>query len=560
MSALAGTFRSYFGAVCVPILDKADGTISNVTHDWANATSALGGGLAITILRLQIRNYRVDIAKQKLAEMAVANNCQFLFMLDDDVLCPPDTLLKMIKLWKSDPKYKIISGVYWSKSNPPLPLIFRGNLEGSYWDWKTTDLITADGAGAGCLFIDCEVLKKMPKPWFSCGYYFEDPRSEYDLKKWELSDNIGSELLKGAGADKKFIDKTTKELGELGAKVVTAQSGQMDPELLKNKHADAATTEDLYFFKKAKELTGNELWVDCSIQCLHQDKRTGQTWGIQPDMPQARPRYTGKNKVGDKVVLDIGCGKSNYWISSGNPIRIDSDPSTNPDILCDARQIPLDDCFADEVYASHILEHFSFHETRAVLREWIRLLKVGGKLGIIVPNLKWASKRILDGPANQEEAERAMFFYYSAQVGDIKESYTDAHRSGFTMQSIQQLLKEIGGLTDVKAYTSEGNFGNWDDENMLGKDDMGYNVVVFATKAKHEAAISLKMPVKVQEDAKSGVGKTQFIDGCVIATGHKANKKGLCMHCGVPVPKKKGLVKKATSFIVDGVKNISKKK
>jgi hypothetical protein len=28
-----GTFRSYFGAVVVPILDKGDGTISNVTHD-----------------------------------------------------------------------------------------------------------------------------------------------------------------------------------------------------------------------------------------------------------------------------------------------------------------------------------------------------------------------------------------------------------------------------------------------------------------------------------------------------------------------------------------------
>ena len=119
--SLEGTFRSYFGAVCVPILDKADGTISNVTHDWANAMGSLGAGLAVTTMRLQIRNKRVDLAKERLAELALKNNCQWALFVDDDTILPPDTLLKMVKLWKSDPKYKVISGVYWSKSNPPVP-------------------------------------------------------------------------------------------------------------------------------------------------------------------------------------------------------------------------------------------------------------------------------------------------------------------------------------------------------------------------------------------------------------------------------------------------------
>ena len=120
VNANSGTFKSFFGAVAVPILDKGDGTISTVTHDWANAAAGMGGGLAITILRLQIRNRRVDVAKERLAELAIANNAQFVFFLDDDVIPPPDALMKMLKLWKSDPKYNIISGVYFSKSDPTI--------------------------------------------------------------------------------------------------------------------------------------------------------------------------------------------------------------------------------------------------------------------------------------------------------------------------------------------------------------------------------------------------------------------------------------------------------
>ena len=55
---LSGTFRSYFGAICIPILDTGNGTISNVTHDWAASMGTMGAGLAVTVMRLQIRNRR----------------------------------------------------------------------------------------------------------------------------------------------------------------------------------------------------------------------------------------------------------------------------------------------------------------------------------------------------------------------------------------------------------------------------------------------------------------------------------------------------------------------
>ena len=39
-----------------------------------------------------------------------------------------------------------------------------------------------------------------------------------------------------------------------------------------------------------------------------------------------------------------------------------------------------------EIYASHILEHFEYHKTVAVLKEWARVLEPGGKLYVAVPD------------------------------------------------------------------------------------------------------------------------------------------------------------------------------
>ncbi len=504
--SLDGTFRSYFGAVCVPILDKADGTISNVTHDWANAMGSLGAGLAVTTMRLQIRNKRVDLAKERLAELALKNNCQWAFFVDDDTIPPPDTLLKMVKLWKSDPKYKVISGVYWSKSNPPVPLIFNGQLEGSFWDWTTQDLIKADGAGAGCLFIDTDIFRQMPKPWFSCNYGFEDPRTIYDIDKWRITDQLGAEIIQGKGRNKKKIKELTEELADVGDKIKKAEAGEIDPKLYKNKKAAAATTEDLFLFKKIKEYTGYDLWVDCSIQCKHQDKRTGRMFGITPDMPQARPRYEGSMEPGDAIVLDIGCGDTQYWIPEGKRIRLDINPDVEPDVVADARALPFEDCFADMVYSSHLLEHFSIRDTINILKEWIRVLKIGGKFVLVLPNLKWASHKIMKGAASQEQAELAMNVFYSGQKGTVKEAHEDVHKAGFTVEIVKGLLERLGVLKDIEVHTSQANYGMWDDPRYLCKDDSGFNIIAIAKKVKHDAAISLLLPIKDQEEAKLHVG------------------------------------------------------
>lgn len=66
--------------------------------------------------------------------------------------------------------------------------------------------------------------------------------------------------------------------------------------------------------------------------------------------------------------------------------NVDKDPHEGVDIVSDVSDLPVEDNSVDEIYASHILEHFPHRKTLEVLDEWHRVLKPGGELKIAVPD------------------------------------------------------------------------------------------------------------------------------------------------------------------------------
>jgi SAM-dependent methyltransferase len=65
--------------------------------------------------------------------------------------------------------------------------------------------------------------------------------------------------------------------------------------------------------------------------------------------------------------------------------NIDFDARYNPEVVADARALPYQDGVVDEIYSSHLLEHFGYEEP--ILEEWHRVLCFGGKITIVVPDL-----------------------------------------------------------------------------------------------------------------------------------------------------------------------------
>ena len=80
--------------------------------------------------------------------------------------------------------------------------------------------------------------------------------------------------------------------------------------------------------------------------------------------------------------LHLGCGSR--FIPGF--VHMDLSPAKHIGILGDVSSLPLPDCSAELIYASHVLEHFGRHEYREVLAEWFRVLLPGGVLRLSVPD------------------------------------------------------------------------------------------------------------------------------------------------------------------------------
>lgn len=113
--------------------------------------------------------------------------------------------------------------------------------------------------------------------------------------------------------------------------------------------------------------------------------------------------------------IDIGC--------ADRPINdecdtLDKNPEYNPKFCCDTENLnAIPDETYDYVSACHILEHID--NTIDTLKEWRKILKTGGRLGIIVPH------------GEGVDAE---------DLGDSSKT----HRTLFTQKTLQLFLEHVG--------------------------------------------------------------------------------------------------------------------
>lgn len=148
-----------------------------------------------------------------------------------------------------------------------------------------------------------------------------------------------------------------------------------------------------------------------------------------------------KHDEGQKLALEIGGHPKPQAhlvpsLKDAKIIHLNTDPEQYHDILADAANIPaeLHEKF-DAVFASHVLEHFSYWQTNNVLEGWIKCIKPGGELHIVVPSLEWAAREVLS--ENPSPAVYAQL--YAGQVNQW-----DVHYTGFTMRKLRQLFEKLG--------------------------------------------------------------------------------------------------------------------
>lgn len=104
--------------------------------------------------------YTVADAQNVIVDLAVKNDFEWLLLIEDDTMPPPDAFIRLEQYIK-DAEVPIVSGLYYTKSMPPEPMVYRGRGNSYYDDWKLGDLVWADGVPTGFLLVNVKVLKVM---------------------------------------------------------------------------------------------------------------------------------------------------------------------------------------------------------------------------------------------------------------------------------------------------------------------------------------------------------------------------------------------------------------
>jgi SAM-dependent methyltransferase len=144
--------------------------------------------------------------------------------------------------------------------------------------------------------------------------------------------------------------------------------------------------------------------------------------------------------------LNIGCGDTRIEGYVGVDVR----PCRGAELVLPAWDTsPFDADTVDEIYSRHMLEHLNPGDARRALQAWFSILRPGGLLRLIVPDLVFHARQLLGEAESwtddaRENIEHAMAGFYGWRATERGGDNEDAHRWGYTWPAIQRLLEEIG--------------------------------------------------------------------------------------------------------------------
>ena len=116
--------------------------------------------------------------------------------------------------------------------------------------------------------------------------------------------------------------------------------------------------------------------------------------------------------------------------------NVDKDQHGKVDIVSDVSKLDVKSNTVEEIYASHILEHFPHIETKSVLKEWLRVLQPGGELKVAVPDFA-ATMAVVN--RNGGLNDWAVNYLWGDQVYD-----SAFHYAGFDEKRLTDILDDVG--------------------------------------------------------------------------------------------------------------------
>jgi SAM-dependent methyltransferase len=377
---------------------------------------------------------KVDVARNYLIEQALESGAKYLFFIGEDTVIPYDGFKVLHETAEKNPG-AIVTGVYYIKCSDAMIMV-RHN------DWITIpnvdpgQLIQAWQTGMDAMLIPIQILKDMKA---------EAP----DLPFCCIGNNVD------------------------GPKGVIPFIG-----------------EDNFFVHRLHK-RGTKLLVNTDVQCLHMDLASGMYTAhpsvdlkkyytnIKPTRPltlddkdfidrrwhDRLPEGTGANagygaiinrliEEGQPVKFNMGCGMTRI----PGYIGVDKH-SDRADIRKDVLELTLPENCAEEILASHVIEHLPQHRAPEILTKWKSALKPGGKLVLETPDLEALCKEFISQDGVEKHMTAAAIFGAYVENPDdpeVKEKGAlSPHLWGYTPNTLKDLVEAVG-FTNVHILPAQG--------------------------------------------------------------------------------------------------------
>jgi hypothetical protein len=379
---------------------------------------------------VHIGGEKVDVARNYLIEQALTSGAKYMLFIGEDTVLPYDGFKVLHETAEANPD-AVVTGVYYIKCSDAMIMVRNK-------DWITIpnvdpgQLIEAWQTGMDVMMIPISILQAMkdeaPELPFTCiGNQVDGPKG----------------IIPFIGEDNFFVHRLHKR--------------------------------------------GTKLLVNTDVQCLHMDLASGMYTAhpsvdlknyytnIKPTRPltlddkefidrrwvDRLPEGTGGYKSvieklleeGQPIKFNMGCGRDRLPGYLGVDMHSDT-----ADIKQDIMKLDLPEQCADEIFASHVIEHIPQHRAPKVLEKWLATLKDGGMLVMETPDLAGLCKDYLE----QDGADQHMtaMCIYGAHVDRItpetqEKGALSPHLWGYTPKSLADLCTSVG-FKDIKILPVEG--------------------------------------------------------------------------------------------------------
>jgi hypothetical protein len=166
-------------AVMLPTITRnGDQSLRYMAPEWAIRLALLAPLANCSHVILSIKDMDRGPCREALIKQARSYGAKWGFFLDDDTVPPPDVLQKLqYVLENADDDVAVAAGIYTTKSDPAVPLVFQDYGIGPFWRWKRGDVFECQDIATGCMMIRLSVFDDLPEPWFVDVHGVEHARS-----------------------------------------------------------------------------------------------------------------------------------------------------------------------------------------------------------------------------------------------------------------------------------------------------------------------------------------------------------------------------------------------